>query len=237
MKAIYLGLALIVAVLAIGLVLGCQDDKKIINCADCERNVITINVYVAHDTIAFLPGDTASDTGFVLVKDYTGSIITGIQVDLSLVPSEMGRLELADSLRRDTTDENGRIGFHVFYSGREGPAVINAQIGEAAGFFLVFVNAADHPINRINIRLYPGVLHFWDCDSVLVMVSYTDLEGLGIQNVPVPIDISRGRIQPFGFTDSSGSARAYWWPNCCGTEKIMTWYQGDTCSAFLLVQS
>jgi hypothetical protein len=204
----------------------------------------TVSVYVYDDTLREFPCTPHAETpGFAMVEDRAGRVVKGEFVDFDVMPPELGWIEFADSVLRDTTNDWGRVEFFFHSYGYDGDVRITASVGAYIGSCMLAIVGSHKVVASIAITLSRDTL--WvgpgQPDSVLISVCYKDSSGAGVYCEPFPVlpRISGGRIRPFSSaTDSTGCTHLWWWwAECCGTYCASTCYGTFCDTACVFVDS
>jgi hypothetical protein len=167
------------------------------------------------DTLTFLPGDSASVDGWVVVTDESGRVMPRVRVLLSLL-EPFGSLELLGALG-DTTNENGRAYFRFHSFNQTGTTTIRAQAEDETDQWPLSVLAASERVAHITLSLSDSTITA--NDSVLVCAQLWDslsnpLPWTECGGLILPVRCTGGRITPIGpLTGNGDSLCSYWYPN------------------------
>jgi hypothetical protein len=179
-----------------------------------------VEVYFFDDTLRIHPAPPYPDApGFAIVIDDNGRVMRGEVVDLSVAPSHMGNIEFANTALGDTTNDQGRVEFYFRSNGIPGVVHVTGSVGEASGTDSLSVVISGQTIGSIWINISKPLLHVGrgHPDSTLITVCVKDSWEEGIPGVTIRLSVPSGRICPLpALTDSTGCARFWWWPDCCG---------------------
>jgi len=108
---------------------------------------LQIVMLVWSDTLRFLPGDSASAEGYVVVRDDQGNVWPGVHVTLSLTRQDSDRIEYANA-SRDTTTADGRVEF-TFQANRNSAAhynTIHAQLGSREDNYTLWIQPVSYAL-------------------------------------------------------------------------------------------
>jgi len=201
---------LLIIVMIIGL--GCASDKEGGTVGGTE--VGSVQIILATDTLQFIPGDSASAPGFIVVTDREGRVMQGQRVNISLAPA-IGYIEYSNTTLKDTTNEYGRVEFYFRSYNQSGNTTITAAIGNKSASWPLAVLPMTVLISRVNITLSADSIYVPPAteDSAFVTVSVTDSSGNGVPNLQVNLSASGGRLIPLAPTDASGRATTWWFTN------------------------
>ncbi|HEY3294699.1 MAG TPA: hypothetical protein VGL38_04640 [bacterium] len=193
--------------------LGCSTDKRSTATVGGSY-LLQIVMLTPTDTLRFLPGDSASAQGYVLVKDAsTGLTVTGVKVNLSLVQPNVGVIEHLN----DTTNTVGRVDF-IFRTNRQvgqGYNIVHANIGSAEANYTIWIQPSSVLIGQPHISLSKSQVQVAPPqeDSVSVCVTLVDTSGIGIAGYSLQLRTSCGRMASLPPTDASGRACTMWYSN------------------------
>ena len=146
--------------LAVFLAVGCEDEEG----PPAPQILGQVIVTVGEDTLCFVPGDTASTTVTVEVKDTRGRGMPGVKVNVALDDSVYSWLEFEDSLRRDTTDALGQVNL-MYYTIAPGTNRIRAIVGTDTGFVQV-IHAPSDWVPGLVLALSQRHIHLSSSDTV-----------------------------------------------------------------------
>ncbi len=191
---------------------GCDGDGDITHCGGPER-VGSILIFMPTDTLAFLPGDTASVDGWALVTNDAGRVMSHVTVSLSLLPESFGSLELLGAMG-DMTNELGRVYFRFHSFEQTGITTIRAQVEDKEDLWVLTVLPSQSRLAHVTIAFASpedsAGLHSPD-DSLAVCLTLADSSNQGIPGIIFPLRSSGGRLSPIGPTDASGEACCWWY--------------------------
>ncbi|HEY3294779.1 MAG TPA: hypothetical protein VGL38_05040 [bacterium] len=206
----------LLALVGMGLV-GCQEDvtHDLPYRRGCGWYGVQIVMLSPTDTLRFLPGDSASAQGFVVVKDAASGLVEpGVKVNLSLRYPGVGVLECPN----DTTNSLGRVDF-VFRTNRQpgnGYNIIHVSVGSAEADYKIWIQPVCTLLPVPHIGLSRRLLTLQD--SVQVSFTIIDTSGVGVSGVTIPFTATGGYFSPDPFppTDISGRTVGHWYPTAYG---------------------
>jgi hypothetical protein len=193
---------------------GCSTNKNNTNPGGGDGVGIVI-IQMTTDTLAYLPGDSVSAAGSVVVTDAQGRVMPNVKVNISLSES-FGLIEFVDQSRRDTTNSLGRVEF-IFraYAANPGPGhnTITATVGNKSAQWLMVVQPAQDIIAQINIVLDKREVAVSQArpDSVQVTVAILNQNRVGIPNITVTLGATGGLLTQLPVTNASGVANTWWY--------------------------
>lgn len=212
MKAFFVWIVLLSAALLS--LLGCKGEKHSYPMDFPGVRWGSVQIVMMTDTLKFLPGDTATAQGFVVVKDDAGRVMPGVRVTMSLL-EDFGFLEFTDSTLRDTTSANGRVNFRFGVVNAIVPShnIIHAQVGSLQDNWTIWLMPAGPPLARLDVWVSKSEIQVLppDEDSVLVTVAIADSFNQGVPGIELSIHTNGGRLAPLPLTDSAGVASTWWW--------------------------
>jgi hypothetical protein len=200
---------------------GCKDDSTPPDDTRpwCPGNII---LQMDTDTLAYLPGDTVTAQGFVIVTNQQGLVVPNIKVALSK-SEQFGAIIFEDSVRRDTTNSVGRVQFFFqAFASNPGPGhnTITATVGACSTQWVLAVVPETDILSRYryHISVNPNRLHLappYYADSTLVTLTFTDSRGNPTQdwtpNELVRLSSCAGGWNAFPDFDSTGTTSTWWY--------------------------
>ncbi len=201
--------------LMILMVLGLGCSTKSTTPTGGQGGVGTVQIVMPADTLRFLPGDSASAQGFVVVKDDAGRVMAGIKVNVELTIQNVGSIEFLGG--QDTTDAIGRVYILFRTYGQVGPGynTIHAWVGSKEDNWTLWVQSAATVLASLRITLSKDALQVAPPleDSVQVTVTISDSSHNGVPGITLPLRASGGRLAQLPATDASGRAQTWWYSN------------------------
>ncbi len=194
---------------------GCSTDKGSTPGGGDTQDVGSMQIVLGDDTLEYLPGDSASTTVSIIVRDRQGLVQPGIKVAIALANPQLGLIEFVDTGLRDTTNQLGRVECIYRSYAQPGDNIINAASGGVNTTAAIVIRQAVNVVCQLNLVVDRDNLLVADNseDSVGVEVRITNCTGAGIPNINLDLHASLGRFTPFPATDASGRARTYWFSN------------------------
>lgn len=173
-----------------------------------------VQIIMPVDTLRFLPGDSASAFGWVVVKDNNGNVMPGIPVAMSLA-APFGFIEYVNTEQRDTTNAFGRVEFWFRVFNLAGDNIITATAGGRSDQKSIWVRPTNQLISRVTLNVLPNNLEVAPEaeDSVRVTVTVTDSSRNGVPGITPRLNATGGRLAPLSPTNSSGMTQTWWYSN------------------------
>jgi hypothetical protein len=217
----WVGIAVLAGLLC--LLAGCEDVKE--KCNDCGGwpwiGVSNIIIQMDSDTLFYLPGDTVTSRGFVVVTDHVGSVLPNAVVRFSL-SENFGSIEFVDQARRDTTNAIGRVEF-LFRACAANPGpgyntITATSEGVSAQWWIAVMPETDifsrywFHVTVVPNRLVLSPPLF--ADSTLVTLTLTDSRGNPTHewnpNELIRLSSCAGGWTAFPDFDSTGTTFTWW---------------------------
>ncbi len=164
------------------------------------------------DTLTFLPGDSASCDGWVVVTDGQGRVMPNQEVSITLL-EPFGSVELINGT--DSTDAAGRVYFRFRSYNATGVTTVRAAVGTKTDLWQLTVLPARAYVSHLNLTLSKRQMSVSSQfeDSLLVTCTISDSANLGVPGIILPVRCNGGRLLPIGPTDATGKASTWWYSN------------------------
>jgi hypothetical protein len=187
---------------------GCRDKDQEIG-GGCP--IGSVQIYFPTDTLAFLPGDTASSDGWVVVRDGSGFVAPNVEVAVTLL-DPIGSISFLNGT--NSTDANGRVYFRFRSFNQTGTTTIRAEAGDDVALWpLTVLPARPHvahlhiSISKPSIDTTAGI-----ADSLLICALLTDSLNQGISGIVLPLRASGDRIRLSSITQTDSTGKTcFWW--------------------------
>jgi adhesin/invasin len=194
--------------------LGCQNKSTNTN-SGSGSDVGEIQVVLGADTINFLPGDSASTSVKIYVRDKQGTVMPNVRVNVSLADYSLGFLDRVTPTRGDTTDINGLLDMTYRTYGQDGENQVTAAVGGLSHSQRLVVRRSNQTVSTLNLNLDRTLLSVSPSseDSVQVRLTISDNQARPIVGIQLPLSATGGRIKTPPLTDTSGVAVTWWYSN------------------------
>ncbi|MBI5059604.1 hypothetical protein HZB60_07495 [candidate division KSB1 bacterium] len=197
------------------LAVGCSDKSTSGTGGNTDGGVGSLQIVLGDDTLQYLPGDSASTTVSIVVRDRSGVVMQGVRVAISLTNASLGFIEYVDTQLRDTSNGLGRVECVYRSYAQQGDNVINVNASGVVASVPISVREARDVVGSINLDITPDRVNTSPSgeDSVQCLITLRDVNHQGIANVNVQMSTDLGRFTPPPATDESGRTVTWWYPD------------------------
>jgi hypothetical protein len=235
MKTLLRTLPALLIALALVILAGCTEDE---NPPVIPPSVGSIEILVGTDTLRPIPDDSVSTTVTIVFRNETGVLMPGQQVNVSVADTGEASFWFTDSIRRDTTNDSGRVELwyrHTWHQGRD--TITASVLGFAESMPMVICNWS-WEVPTLYVSPWHQDIYFTDQYSAEFFIRLRDTYGIPTAGVIPTLTTSGGILNPLLPTDSLGRTWAYWRPTALGEFWVVvafTW--PDMCDSWTLTDT